>query len=194
VKTVFLVSASFFLGAVPTAYLFVKALKKTDIRGQGSGNVGATNAARILGKPLGVLIFTLDFLKGYLPVFFATRFFLLGTPEGLWIGLAAILGHIFSPFLGFRGGKGVATGAGVLMASYPTLFFLGAGVWGAVFFLTRVVSISSLLSISSITIITFFMRLPIQLCIFFVLMTLLIFWAHRSNLQRLIRGEEKKIS
>src|SRR3989338_2661219 len=106
---------SFFCGSIPFALIASK-MKGVDIRLHGSGNVGATNAWRVLGKKIGVIVFLADFLKGFLPVFIFDNTAVAHSSKLLilMIGASAILGHVFSPFLGFKGGKGVATGAGVL--------------------------------------------------------------------------------
>src|SRR3989338_8540646 len=142
---------AFFLGSIPTAYLAGRIFKGIDIRQHGSGNVGATNALRVMGKKIGALVFFIDFIKGFLPVFLLSKFTTGLTPDpreaGLWLGVAAISGHVFTPFLGFKGGKGIATGAGVLLGVFPLLFFCVLFVWISVFVTTRIVSISSLTSL-----------------------------------------------
>ena len=187
---------AFFCGAIPMAYWVGKRFKNIDIREHGSGNVGSTNAFRVLGRGPGLFVFVFDFAKGYLPVFLFTGD--LGADPSnavgaLLVGLAAMLGHIFSPFLGFKGGKGVATGAGVLAALYPLLFVLTMLVWLATFLFSRTVSISSLTALFSLVIFSFFLQpsrwVTLFLCFFF----LLILWTHRSNLQRLFSGQEKSL-
>ncbi len=196
IKTLLFLSGAFFLGALPTAYLMVKRLKGTDIRTQGSGNVGATNALRVLGKGPGALVFLLDFSKGFLPVaLFAA---LWPEPAGqadlpLLIGLAAILGHIFTPFLGFKGGKGVATGAGVLCAWFPLIFAYAGAVWLVTFILTRIVSISSLVALVSLIIMSLLLKVSSTSLATLSFISLLIAWTHRYNLARLFQGMEKKI-
>ena len=117
---------AFLAGSTPTAYLAGRSFKRIDIRQYGSGNVGATNAFRVLGKKIGAFVFIIDFLKGSLPVFFLPLLLpanhLDPKEAGLWIGTGAIAGHVFTPFLGFKGGKGIATGAGVLCGAFPFLF------------------------------------------------------------------------
>ncbi|MGH7197341.1 MAG: glycerol-3-phosphate 1-O-acyltransferase PlsY, partial [Candidatus Omnitrophota bacterium] len=141
---------SFFVGSLPTAYLAGKYLKETDIRQHGSGNVGATNAFRVLGKRIGAVVFALDLAKGALPTWFMTRVVFPETIPvdwAVWAGLGAILGHIYTPFLGFKGGKGIATGAGVILAVYPAVFWIVISVWVLSFFLSRIVSLSSIIAL-----------------------------------------------
>ncbi len=121
--------AGFLLGGIPFAYIFGRS-RGVDIRRVGSGNVGATNLTRALGLRWGIVAFIADASKGVLPVLGAREFF----PELAWLpalsGAVAVLGHCYTPFLGFRGGKGVATGAGVVAALHPLLFLMLALVWG----------------------------------------------------------------
>lgn len=187
---------AFFIGAIPTAYIFVKCFKNTDIREQGSGNVGATNAARVLGRKLGLLIFAIDFLKGFLPALVLSK--ITQNPLHLslaelaeFIGFWAILGHIFTPFLGGRGGKGIATGAGVICAGYPIIFILLLLVWTAIFFaVRRTVSLASLGAIFSFIIFSLLFKSPRSIVIYAVVLFLLASWTHRSNISRWLQGEE----
>ncbi len=189
---------AFFAGSFPTAYVFGRVFFKTDIRKHGSGNVGATNAFRVLGKDAGRIVFAVDFLKGLLP---ALLFRLAdGPPErALWIGLSAMLGHVFTPFLGFKGGKGVATGAGAAAAGLPVAFASALPVWLSTFKTTRIVSVSSLAALVAFLItavILGIVRIHVNagtvLCAF--IMVGLVVWTHRENISRLKKGEEKKIS
>lgn len=188
--------AAFFAGSVPTAYLFVKAIKRTDIRLHGSGNVGATNAARVLGKKMGLLIFLIDFLKGFLPAVILAR--VLDGSSSLsyselaeFIGFGAILGHIFTPFLKGKGGKGIATGAGVICAGYPLILSLMLLIWIIVFFMSRrTVSVGSIVSVASYIPFTILFKTPPGVILFSAVLFILTLWTHRSNIARLFRGEE----
>ncbi len=189
---------AFALGSLPTAYWFAKRLKGVDIRTQGSGNVGATNAFRVLGKGPGLLVFALDFMKGWLPVFLFLN--AQKGPSGtgaetaaLGVGIAAMLGHIFTPFLGFKGGKGVATGAGVLLAFSPGLWALSLAIWGLIFWLTRTVSLASLGAIVSLAPLSFFFKKEYSTVSVFGILFLLVLWTHRENLKRLYLGVERKL-
>ena len=185
---------AYLLGGIPTAYLAGKWVKGVDIRQQGSGNVGATNAVRVLGKPVGFAVFAIDFLKGLAPVLCASLLvetFPWATDARmlLVIGLAAILGHVFTPFLGFRGGKGVATGAGVLCGIYPLILCCAFAVWGAVFLVSRKVSLSSLAAAGSLPVLAWiFDRSQVAVG---AMAGLFIFtlWSHRGNIWRLLKGE-----
>ncbi len=189
--------ASFLLGSIPTAYIVTKKIKGLDIRQYGSGNVGATNAFRVLGKKYGIFVFVIDFLKGAVPAWAVLWFFRENPDASLWAlgaGVAAILGHIFTPFLGFKGGKGVATGAGAVFGAYPLLFLASAVGWIAVFLGTRLVSLSSLTALASLVVIAF-ARIPDRrVGLIFLGLFLLVSWSHRSNIGRLIKGQELKIA
>lgn len=183
---------AYFLGSIPTAYL-VGRLKGVDIRKQGSGNVGATNAFRVLGKGPGIAVFAVDFFKGAIPVWlfkFSQTGHLAPSSTLLLVGLAALLGHVFTPFLGFKGGKGVATGAGLLTAGFPALFGISLLVWLTVFFSTRIVSISSLCAAVALAVSGFVLGYQLRTCWMFTGIAAFIFWTHRANIGRLLKGEE----
>ena len=189
---------AFFLGSVPNAYLAGRLLKNIDIREHGSGNAGATNVFRVLGKGPGLTVFFLDFLKGVLPV--VVTLFLFPQPQahreliGLFVGLSAVLGHVFTPFLGFKGGKGVATGAGVICASFPSLFVVTLSVWLLSFFLSRIVSLSSILAVCALFVAACLTRQPREILIVLSGMTLLVLWSHRRNIKKLRLGQEHRFS
>ncbi len=195
--TQFLISflLAFLCGSLPTAYLAGRFFKGVDIRSLGSGNVGATNAFRVFGKKIGSLVFLIDFLKGALPTFFFLTL-IRGSSAlpsaNLWIGFGAILGHVFTPFLGFKGGKGVATGGGVLCAAYPILFLITVVVWTVTFLLSRIVSVSSILALLALIVSALLFGVDQKALIFFVLVSIFIIWTHRTNLIRLVKGKENR--
>ena len=199
-----LLAGAYLLGSVPFAFLIGRFLG-VDIRKTGSGNIGATNLSRAAGRKWGIVAFGLDFLKGLLPVVAATRLS-AARPEGfawtgggglaLAAGLAAILGHVFPVYLGFRGGKGVATTFGVMAALSWVATVAAAAVWLVLYLATRTVSIASMGAA---------LALPAALAclecgrggghhagilVFAAAMGLLILVRHRSNLARLLKGEE----
>jgi glycerol-3-phosphate acyltransferase PlsY len=199
-----LVAASYLVGATPFGYLTGRLVGKIDIRQHGSGNIGATNVGRVLGRKWGLLVLALDFLKGALSVAgLPVVFIAADNPQrSHWqvaAGVAAIIGHMFPCWLGFRGGKGVATALGVVvcLAGWPT------AVAGAVFtlaFLTwRIVSLASILASLSFAISQIGLLWPDNLSpanwsltAFSVLVPALIVVRHRNNIGRLLRGEEKR--
>jgi glycerol-3-phosphate acyltransferase PlsY len=187
---------AFLLGSIPTGYLVARA-KGVDIRQHGSGNIGATNVFRTLGKPLGVFVFMVDALKGFAVVWLAGRFGGASDWAGIIAAVAVIAGHNYTPWLGFKGGKGIATSAGVLLALMPGAVLCIAIVWFVVFKVSRYVSLAS---ISAAT------ALPVAVAAlwsagcggngpllgFSVLISALAIWRHRTNIQRLRAGTESR--
>jgi glycerol-3-phosphate acyltransferase PlsY len=113
---------------------------------------------------------------------------------GLWVGMGAILGHVFTPFLQFKGGKGIATGAGVLCGAYPILFLLVLVSWMAMFMVTRIVSISSIASLIVLVMASILIQIKSSVIYCFIFIALFIVWTHRSNISRLIKGKENKLN
>lgn len=187
---------SYLAGSIPSAYLAGKA-RGVDLRAHGSGNLGATNVARVLGTRVGVLVFVADVLKGFLPVWILPRY--LASPNlELWavlFGAAAILGHVKPIFLGGKGGgKGVATASGVFLALAFVPLLIAQVVWAAVFHVTRYVSLASLVSaaILPIAILTWWREPLSPVFIASVIVAAFVFWTHRANIGRLRRGEEHR--
>ena len=193
---------AFFSGSIPTAYLMGR-IRGIDIRRHGSGNVGATNAFRVLGKEWGIACLLFDMLKGWAPVFLlaSVRFAPAWPPLGwAWaLGLAAILGHMFSPFVGFKGGKGVATSLGVLLAIHPlpmlAVLALGLAIIGA----TGYVSLASITGAILLPPLFGFWtargegRVAWLSVAITALLGAVIVWRHRANIARLRAGTENRI-
>lgn len=197
-------TAGYLLGAIPFGYLAGR-LKGVDIRQHGSGNIGATNAIRVLGKGVGIPVFILDLVKGWLPVWLAKLWLSSAGVEGAMLttvavgtGLAAVLGHMFTFWLAFKGGKGVATTAGVLIGVAPDGMLAGLLIWLLVFFATRYVSLASMLASAAVPgWLTFRMARsgewePVMLS-FGVLVMVLVFVRHRSNIGRILDGTESRM-
>ena len=197
-------AASYLFGSLPFGFLTARFVAGIDIRAAGSGNIGATNVARVLGAKWGILVLLLDALKGMLPVALIPP--LLVGSEAAYLGhlevvcgAATIVGHIYPCWLGFRGGKGVATALGVVLVLAP-LASLGAVVaFAIVFVLTRIVSLSSVVAAVSFAAVEIGFLLPNPFssqtwsrAIFSLLVPMLIVVRHRSNMLRLIRGEEPR--
>ncbi len=191
--------AAYLIGSIPTAYIAGRLLKGIDIRDHGSGNVGATNTFRVVGKIPGVVVLLIDIFKGYISVvFFANLFIKVASIENpelykVFMGLVTIAGHNWTVFLNFKGGKGVATSGGVLLALIPKIFLLGLVIWSTVFAITGYVSVASILAAIFIPIFTFLFNMPSELVITMCVLCIFIVYKHRPNLARLKRGEEKKI-
>ena len=182
---------AYLIGGIPWGLLLVRAFKGVDIRTIGSGNIGATNAFRAGGKPIGFLTLALDFLKGFVPTWLGLGWF--GATWGLVAGIAAILGHTFPVYLGFRGGKGVATGAGVLLALSPSAFVGAAVVWFLVAGLVGYVSLASMLAAVTAALVVWFTPASPLLRGVLAVVAFLIVVRHHSNIRRLIQGQEPKI-
>ena len=193
-KLIFLFFFSYFLGSIPFA-LLVGLPQGVDPRKKGSKNPGATNIARLLGKKWGIITFLGDSLKGVLALFIAFLF-LDNVPypkELILAGVAffAVLGHLFSIFLKFKGGKGVATTIGVFLILTPKAMLLCLGIFFIAVFLSNYVSVGSLLATALLPLNIFILRYPSEYIICSLLLSILIWIKHKDNIKRLLKGEEK---
>jgi glycerol-3-phosphate acyltransferase PlsY len=192
---------AYLLGSIPSAVWIGKTFHNIDVREHGSGNAGATNTIRVLGWKTGIPVLLIDLAKGWcaamLPVFLE-----LGVKESpqlinlqIITGLIAILGHVFPLFAGFRGGKGVATVFGVLLAVHPLLTLSCIGVFLIVFFISGIVSIASMIAgiAFPVLLIFFFGTDSVFFRIFSVLIAIALIVTHRKNIERLMHGEEKRL-
>lgn len=220
---------AFFAGSIPFG-LFIAKAKGVNIREHGSGNIGATNVLRVIGKPYGIACLILDFAKGFLPTLLAINVYLItgknpqmaiesldnlatvfSKPDAwkaqtliILTGLAAILGHNYSPWIGFKGGKGIATSGGVLVALMPVGVAVLLVIWIILFFTTRYVSIASMGTALAVPFVTLYgsyrhgyladgtWNKP--LFIFTITIALLAVWRHRSNIKALMNGTEHRFS
>lgn len=189
-----LFAAAYVLGSIPTGYWLGLAWKGVDVRQQGSGNLGATNVFRVLGPKPGILTFTIDCLKGLVPVLIAKHLFPSDLPAHIVTGLAAILGHTLSIFVRFRGGKGMATATGVFAALLPWPAAIAFSVFLTVSWVTRYVSLGSLLGALTLTLCAFLFSTPPLLTWTTVLVAALAVWTHRANIRRLLQGTENRLS
>jgi glycerol-3-phosphate acyltransferase PlsY len=184
---------SYLLGAMPTSYLAARLFKGIDLREHGSRNLGATNVYRLLGWKYAIPVGLVDVAKGAVPVWLATA----RGPDlplfPLYCGVAAVVGHVFSVFVSFKGGKGVATASGVVLALAPKALVVSLVVWGALVWLTGYVSLGSVVSAALFPIAAFVLEgarggvLAIETALAAFLV-----WKHRANLQRLARGTENR--
>jgi len=187
-----LVAGAYLLGAIPFGYLFYRLRHGRDIRDHGSGNIGATNIARMAGWGLGVLTLLLDAAKGALAAWLGSR--LLGNPA--WAAataFAAVAGHCYPVFLGFRGGKGVATGAGAFLVLNPPAMGVAAAIFVAGAGLTRRVAVGSLLSAVGFAATCLAMGGPRPAALWAAAAAMLIVIRHQENIRRILRGEEKQL-
>jgi glycerol-3-phosphate acyltransferase PlsY len=179
-------------GSIPTGVILTQRMG-LDIRTMGSGNVGATNVARSAGKRVGLLTLLGDIAKGLVPILLV-RFFDLGETALACAAVAALLGHLFSPFLGFSGGKGVATGLGVLLGLAPLAVLLALVVFLVTFAISRIVSLSSLVATLVTPFLLWWFSYPAARIYAGVLIALLIIMRHHENIVRLLNGQEEKFS
>ncbi|MGV3755720.1 MAG: glycerol-3-phosphate 1-O-acyltransferase PlsY [Verrucomicrobiota bacterium] len=204
--TVYLVTASvaYFMGSIPTGYLVAKA-KGVDIRSVGSGNIGATNVFRILGRGPGTFVLLVDALKGFLACGLVVRLAwqTFGQPGpgddvtrlhlSIVAGICAVLGHNYTCWLNFKGGKGIATSAGVLIALVPYGFLVTLATWLVVFAVSRYVSLASIIAAAVLPFATWQLHGRPELIGITTLMSALAIYKHRANIQRLRAGTENRI-
>jgi glycerol-3-phosphate acyltransferase PlsY len=190
--TILAIVAGFLIGSIPVGYVIGRAIFRVDIRASGSGNIGTVNSLRTFGAAGGVAVLLLDLAKGFIPTILTLHF--LDTESALAVAFAAILGHCFSPWLGFRGGKGVATAVGALIAlSWPAALAAGLA-WVVVAFATRYASVASMIA-CGVGAAAFAALSHDRLVVpFGVALTAFIIWTHRENIARLRSGTENAIS
>lgn len=181
---------AYLLGAIPTGLIVGKLFFNKDIRKFGSGNLGATNTFRVLGKKAGIFVTIFDVAKGVLPAIFPIIYDL--DIHGIWFGLTAIIGHVYPIYLKFKGGKAVATSAGVILGVNPVVFLIIAVIFFTLLFTTRMVSLTSILtSIGNFITTLFFDDFILQIISFLIMLLIII--RHSSNIKRIISGTEPKI-
>lgn len=195
-KVLIFVIISYLLGSLPNG-LYVANLKGIDIRNEGSKNTGATNVFRVMGAKFGILVLILDALKGFIPLFIAENFGVTGNSLVL-IGITAVIGHTFSPFLNFKGGKGVATSLGIFLYLAPIPMLITLLMFFVVVGITKYVSLGSVLASVILPLLILFIPVNEKLgnkVIVFIISALLgsyIIYKHRANIQRLKNGTENK--
>jgi glycerol-3-phosphate acyltransferase PlsY len=185
-------AASYLLGAFPTSYLVSRTFAGIDLRQHGSGNLGATNLYRVLGWKYAIPVALVDIAKGVIPVLVFARQVSTSELFALACGIAAILGHVFSVFVRFKGGKGVATAAGVMLGLTPVALGIAAAVWGLVLLLTGYVSLSSIAAALVLPLAVYLVERPTSPELLWVaaLIALGVIALHRRNIQRLLKGTE----
>lgn len=186
-----LVVAGYLLGSVPSSYIAGRLVRDIDLREHGSGNLGATNTFRVLGAKVAAPVMLFDVLKGFAPA----AFFPLwdGTSAWGWVlayGAAAILGHVFPVYMGFRGGKGVATAAGVFLALAPLAVLAAFAVWAAVLKVGRMVSLASICAAVVLVAVLALTRTRPEVLWLGVAVAAFVVFSHRANIGRIARGEE----
>ena len=185
---------SYLIGSIPTGYLVVKIKTNQDIRQIGSGSTGATNVKRVLGKKWFFAVLLTDGIKGMIPVIIARAFF--HDTTGLSAVIAAlfvIIGHSKPIFLQFHGGKSVASGIGTIIALNPLGGIIIAAVWAIITYISKYVSLGSIIAVGLAPFIMYFLKSPIFYIVYCALAAIYIIYLHRQNIQRLIKGEENKV-
>ena len=201
----FALLVGYLVGSIPFGYLAGK-IARIDIRTIGSGNIGATNVVRALGKRYGYPVFVLDFLKGFGAVKISIAIATDAQPEwsspelfGMLAAVASVIGHAFPPWLKFHGGKGVATSAGALFGLMPLATLIAAVIWALVFWFTRYVSVASLVTVVALPFVILIMSRLNQIhgnALFYssLAIAVVVIWQHRSNFFRLLRGTEPRFT
>lgn len=190
IEGLFIVGA-YLLGSVSSAIIVCRLMGLPDPRSEGSGNPGATNVMRIGGKKAAAITFFGDFLKGFLPVYFVNLVGVSATVQAL-VGLAAFLGHLFPVFFGFKGGKGVATSVGVLLGFNWWLGLAFMAIWLSVYKLSKISSLSALIASTLSPVLAWFLTGDKAITTGAAVMTVILLYRHKSNIQRLLAGEEGK--
>ena len=184
--------AAYLLGAIPFGLVIGKLFFDVDIRERGSGNVGTTNAFRVLGKKAGIAVLACDMLKGYVPALIASLLF--GPWATIFIASAPVAGHMYSVFLRGSGGKGIATGSAVALALVPAIYVVALGTWIAVLLLGRMVSLASLSAALMLAVLVVLTDQPLPYVIAALLVLVLVTIAHRGNIGRIFRHREPRVT
>ena len=183
---------SYLVGSIPNGLVLGKLIWHVDLREYGSHNLGATNAWRTLGQGPGFIIFALDLLKVILGVWFWMQ--LAGTPLAMILGgIFAIVGHSWSILLHFKGGKGVATGLGVITMLMPKVTLVVFLVWFVIVYLTKYVSLGSIVAAALVPIMAWLLDNPVEYIVFGVIAAVFVIYRHKTNIERLMNGTESKI-
>lgn len=193
-KLAFVVLMAYLIGSIPTGYLIVKFKTGQDIRQVGSGSTGATNVKRVLGKNWFFIVMILDALKGALPVLIAKYCFLdkFGI-LALFASLFVIIGHSKPIYLQFKGGKSVASGVGTILALNPLVGLSIAIIWATITYLSKYVSLGSIVALALSPFLMYFFHNPIGYIIYCTIAAIYIIYLHRENIKRLIEGRENKV-
>jgi glycerol-3-phosphate acyltransferase PlsY len=194
-----LVPAAYLIGSIPFGLIFTRG-SGVDLRSTGSRNIGATNVLRSVGKVPAILTLLSDGLKGATPVIICNYLLSITNPEmstgELWIsavGLSAVLGHMFSVFLGFKGGKGVATGIGVIAAYSPSVSLILIGIWITVAIVSKYSSLAAMVSVASLPVIYIVLGSSLIKISFGIILAALIIYRHKTNISNLMSGSESRI-
>ena len=183
---------AYLIGAIPCGVILTKLAGGEDVRNAGSGNIGATNVYRVAGRKLGSLTFIGDALKGALPILYAIYMAEMPNEQVAMVAAATFLGHLYPIYIGFKGGKGVATGFGIYLALSPLTAILGITLFAILVWRTRYISLASVAAAASIPAINFFVDRDIPLLLASLFLSGMVIFRHRENIKRLLSGTESK--
>ena len=183
---------AYLIGAIPCGVVVTKLFSNEDVRDSGSGNIGATNVYRVAGRKLGAMTFIGDALKGALPVAYAIYIAGMTSEQIAMVATATFLGHLYPVYIGFKGGKGVATGCGIFLALSPLTVTLGLTLFGLILWRSRYVSLASVCAAVAIPIINYFIEHDIPIFLASIFLSGMVIFRHRENIKRLIAGTESK--
>ncbi|MDO4542665.1 MAG: glycerol-3-phosphate 1-O-acyltransferase PlsY, partial [Bacillota bacterium] len=182
----------YFLGAIPTAYIIAKKISGINIMEHGSGNVGTTNIFRVLGWRVGLPVFAIDMAKGFIATWLG--YLAGGNTVAVFAAFIAVIGHTFSVFIGFKGGKGVATGAGTLLFLCPRVFICVIIMWFVISLVSGYISLGSIVASLSAIIFVIAFGYNAAICVFVTIAALYVVYKHHSNIKRLLNGKESKVN
>lgn len=183
---------SFLTGSIPTAYLISKIFYGIDIRNQGSGNPGAANVWRTIGKKAGIITFTIDVLKGFLPVFICKKIVPgISFPLPVISGFFAVAGHMWTPFLRFKGGKGVATGCGIFLGLAPLAAVFSLVVFSLTLAITKYVFIGSIVAAGALPVFLYLLNEPSIIIYISLILAIAIVWRHKSNIKQFLTTKKE---
>jgi glycerol-3-phosphate acyltransferase PlsY len=195
VSLVFCLVAGYLIGGIPFGIIIARLIKGVDPRTIGSGGSGATNVSRVLGKKWGIVVLLLDAAKGYLPVIFLSPVISPENPSlgGVLIAVAAMAGHVWTPYAGFRGGKGVSTAAGAMLAIDPIALLFSMGIWALTMIIFRYVSLASVMAAVMFPLIAWRIESELTPVVYgSVVIACFLIYTHRNNFKRIIAGSESK--
>lgn len=185
---------SYLIGAIPTGVVLTRMMGGEDVRKSGSGNIGATNVYRVAGRTMGILTLVGDCLKGVLPVVVASNYFELGASQIALVALAAFLGHCYPVYLGFKGGKGVATALGIFLVLSPLSVLGVLGIFIAVLYFWRFISLASISASAAVPFLVLLFEQSTPLVLVSLVIASFVIWRHRENIARLRSGTENRFN
>jgi len=185
---------AYLIGAIPTGIVLTKLTGGEDLRKTGSGNIGATNVYRTAGRKLGIITLLGDCLKGVIPLLIAIRVFDLQGTDLALVGLAAFIGHCYPVYLGFKGGKGVATALGVFLVLSPLSILCAFGLFAVILWRWRYISLASISAAAAIPFLVLLFERALPLFLATLVIAGIVIWRHRANIERLLAGNENKFN